>query len=255
MKFPGADGRIEVEPSSVGAENVTAKVPTGATSGKVVVVTRYGAKAKSPDEIKVKPEDAIRSVNGFAVRRADAQPKTAYFDGKKDIALDYLFEADGPADIRVDIVSKKSGKTIDSMIQRNRQPFSNQTVIWDGLDAKGKPPRNGKYRFKVTALGGEGGTGEATGFAYYDYKFPLRGRHITGTASAPAAAIRARTSSPSAGPRSSPPAAARSRPTHTSPPPATTSSSTARRPARTTSTCTWRRRAARRRAHASRPAR
>ena len=180
VKFPGADGRIEVEPSSVGAETVTAKVPTGAISGKIVVVTRYGAKAKSPDEIKVKPEDAIRSVNGFAVRRAEAQPKTAYFDGKKDIALDYLFEADGPADIRVDIVSKESGKTIDSIIQKNRQPFSNQRVVWDGLDAKGKPPRNGKYRFKVTALGGAGGTGEATGFAYYGYKFPLRGKHYYG---------------------------------------------------------------------------
>ena len=38
------------------------------------------------------------------------------------------------------------------------------------------------------------------GFSYYDHMFPLRGKHSTGTASAPAAAIRARTSSPSAAP-------------------------------------------------------
>jgi murein DD-endopeptidase MepM/ murein hydrolase activator NlpD len=180
VRFPGADGRIAVEPRSVDARAVTAEVPTGATSGKLVVVTSYGTRSKAPEEIKVKPEDAIRTVNGFTVRRAAAQPKTVYFDGGKDIGLDYLFEADGPADIRVDIVSKQSGKTVDSIVQRNRRPYSNQTVTWDGLDAKGRPPRNGKYRFEVSALGAEGGTGEATGFAYYGYKFPLRGKHYYG---------------------------------------------------------------------------
>ena len=180
VKFPATDGRIEVEPSSVKSGAVTAKVPTGATSGKVVVVSRYGTKAKAPEELKVKPEDAIRSVQGFAVKRVDAAPKTAYYDGRKDIELDYLFEADSPADIRIDIVSKDSGKTVDSMIEKNREPFSNQSVTWDGLGSKGKPPRNGKYKFRVSALGGASGTSDATGFAYYDHIFPLRGKHTYG---------------------------------------------------------------------------
>jgi len=177
VRFPATDGRVEVKPSSVESGTVTAKVPTGATSGTVVVVTRYGTKVKAPEKIKVKPKDSIDTVSGFAVRRAEAAPKVAYFDGKKDIELDYLFEADAPADIRIDIVSKRNGKTVDSIIQKNRQPFSNQTVAWDGLGSKGKPPRNGKYKFKVSALGGESGKSDATGFAYYDHIFPLRGKH------------------------------------------------------------------------------
>jgi murein DD-endopeptidase MepM/ murein hydrolase activator NlpD len=180
VAFPGADGKIKVEPSSVGVDAVTAKVPTGAESGKVVVVSRFGTKAKAPDQITVKPENAIDTVGGFAVKRVDAKPKTAYFDGTKDISLDYLFEADTPADIRVDIVAKKSGKTIDSIIQKNRDPYSTQTVTWNGIDSKGKPPRNGKYRFEVSALGDSSATGDATGFSYYGYKFPLRGKHYYG---------------------------------------------------------------------------
>lgn len=180
VKFPAADGRISVRPSKVEAGTVTAKVPTGATSGKVVVVTRYGTKSKAPEELKVKPEDAIKPVDGFAVKRVEAAPKTAYFDGAKPIELNYLFAADDPADIRIDIVSKATGKTVDSIVQKQRTPFSNQTVTWDGLDSKGKPPRNGKYKFRVSALGGESGSSDATGFAYYDHKFPLRGKHYYG---------------------------------------------------------------------------
>jgi hypothetical protein len=177
VRFPGAEGRIAVEPRSVGSGAVTAKVPTGATSGRVVVATRYGGKARSPEELEVKPEDAIRTVDGFAVGRVAAAPKVAYFDGRKDIELEYLFEADGPADVRIDIVSKESGRTIDSIVQRKRQPYSNQTVTWNGLGDNGKPPRNGKYRFRVSALGDESGSSDATGFSYYDHKFPLRGKH------------------------------------------------------------------------------
>jgi len=180
VRFSGADGHIDVAPASVEASAVVAKVPTGATSGKVVVISRFGTRAKSPEQIRVKPEGAIDTVKGFAVRRVAAQPKTAYYDGKRDIELDYLFEAEAAADIRIDIVAKGSGKTIDSIIDKNRKPFSSQTVTWDGLNSKGKPPRNGKYKFRVSALGGESGESDATGFAYYDHKFPLRGKHQYG---------------------------------------------------------------------------
>ena len=177
VKFPAEEGRIEVRPSSVQPGAVSAKVPTGATSGRVVVVTRYGTKAKAPEDLTVKPEDAIRPVDGFAVKRVEADPGTAYFDGTKDIELNYLFEADDPADIRIDVVSKDTGKTVDSIVEKDREPFSNQTVAWDGLDSKGKPPHNGKYKFRVSALGGESGSSDAAGFAYYDHIFPLRGKH------------------------------------------------------------------------------
>ncbi|MCL4287053.1 MAG: M23 family metallopeptidase, partial [Thermoleophilia bacterium] len=155
---------------------VTAEVPTGAASGRVVVVTASGTKAKSPGELEVKPEDAIRTVDGFEVGRVAATPDVAYFDGRKDIELDYLFEADGQADVRIDVVAKQSGRTIDSIVERDRQPYSNQTVTWDGLGEDGRPPRNGKYKFRVSALG-DGGSSDAAGFSYYDHKFPLRGRH------------------------------------------------------------------------------
>ena len=180
VRFPSADGRLDVKPTSISADVVTAKVPTGASSGRVVVVSEFGSKATSPEKLKVKPEDAIASVDGFAVKRVEATPEQVYFDGKDEIELSYLFEAEDVADIRIDIISKESGETIDSIVERGRQPFSNQSVVWDGLGENGKPPRNGKYRFKVSALSGSDGRSEAAGFSYYDHIFPLRGAHSYG---------------------------------------------------------------------------
>jgi len=178
VKFPAQEGRIAVEPRSVSRTSVTAKVPVGARSGKPSVVDEYGSKAASPVKLVVKPEAAIESVEDFEVTKAEARPRKSFFNGKRESEVDYLFEADGPADVRVDVVEKDGGEIVDSVVERDQKPFTNHSVTWDGLGSKNQVAPNGKYRFKVSAL--SGGPGAGAGFSYYDHIFPLSGKHTYG---------------------------------------------------------------------------
>jgi len=175
VRFPAQDGRIAVEPRSTSATSVISKVPVGAMSGRPSVVDEFGSKAASPVELKVRPEDAIESVEGFEVTKAKASPRKSFFNGKRESEVDYLFEADGPADVRIDVIEKKGGEVVDSIVKPHQKPFAAHSVTWDGLGTKNKVAANGKYRFKVSAA--SGGPGAGAGFSYYDHIFPLRGEH------------------------------------------------------------------------------
>ena len=179
VRLHGDDGsKLLVTPRRVSEQSVIAVVPEGAASGKPSVISTAGVRTAAPVEIKVKPEDAIADVEGFSVKRVEPTPVKAYFNGKRSSSVDYLFEADGPADVRIDVIAKKSGKVVDSEVQPDREPFTSQAFEWDGLNDARKVPRSGKYRYRISDLGS--GEGEGAGFGYYDHKFPLRGKHSYG---------------------------------------------------------------------------
>ena len=105
-------------------------------------------------------------------------PAKTFFDGERASSLSYLFKADGPADIRIDVVSKDTGEVIDSVVKRNQKPFANYTAGWDGLLESGGIAGDGDYRFRVSQL--SGGAGASAKFSFYDHIFPLRGKHSYG---------------------------------------------------------------------------
>lgn len=178
VRLSGADGKIKIEPDSATDTVVTATVPVGAESGKVGVVTATGQKASSPVPIEVEPKDAIETVEGFSVESAEATPAKSFFDSAQGSELSYLFAADDSTDVRVDVVSKETGATVDSVVQEDQEPFANHSFRWDGLDADNTVARSGDYRFEVSQLSGGAGAGAA--FGYYDHIFPLRGKHSYG---------------------------------------------------------------------------
>lgn len=178
VRFNGADGKLEVKPDTATETTVTATVPAGARDGKVSVVNLAGQKASSPVPIVIKPKNSIDSVAGFSVESAEATPRKTYFDSARGSELDYLFAADGPTDIRIDVVSVKTGETVDSTVQTGQKPFANHTFSWDGLDAGNAVARNGQYEFEVSQL--SGGPDAGADFDYYDHIFPLRGAHDYG---------------------------------------------------------------------------
>ena len=177
VRYPAAGGKAVVEPRDVSDAAVVAEVPVGARSGKVSVVDSFGARAASPVETRIEPEDAIDEVEGFEVTQAEAVPQKTFYDGKRLSQLDYIFEADGSADVRVDVVEQSSGRTVDSFVEQNQKPFATHSVTWDGL-SENRVARSGDYRFRISPL--SGGPGAADGFSYYDHFFPLRGKHEYG---------------------------------------------------------------------------
>ncbi len=178
VKFKSAEGKLKVEPESASDEIVVATVPVGAVSGKVSTLSAAGTKTSAPDPIKVVPESAVTEVAGFSIESAEAVPRKSFFKGRQESELDYLFKADEPADVRIDVVDKKSGDVVDSAVERRLKPFENHSFKWDGLTDSGKVARNGDYQFKVSPL--SGGPGAGAGFQYFDHMFPLRGKHSYG---------------------------------------------------------------------------
>ncbi len=178
VKLAGPDGKLKVVPAAVSETSVVAKVPVGAVSGKVSLVNDSGIKTVAPVTIEVELASAIEEVHGFTVQSAEATPEKSFFNAAQESEVTYLFKADGPADVRVDVVSKTTGETVDSVVQEAQQPYANHSFDWNGLDPTNQVAANGDYQFKVSPL--SGGPGASAAFSYYDHIFPLRGKHTYG---------------------------------------------------------------------------
>ena len=178
VKLKAGDGTLKVEPTDVTDTAVTARVPVGASSGKVRVISDAGTKTPAPVAIDVVPKSSVDDASGFSVQSAEAAPHKSFFKAKRESELDYLFKADARTDVRIDVVDKGTGETVDSEVRRNQRPFASHSFRWDGLNDANKVARNGDYRFKISPL--SGGAGASAGFSYYDHIFPLRGRHTYG---------------------------------------------------------------------------
>jgi murein DD-endopeptidase MepM/ murein hydrolase activator NlpD len=178
VKFKASVGKIKVEPRSTSDGLVVAEVPIGAATGRVTTISAAGTKLSSKQPIEVVPQSAVTEVSGFSVESAEAAPRKSFFKGKRDSRLDYLFKADSPADVRIDVIDKDTGDVVDTAVEKRQKPFANHSFTWDGLTPAGKVARNGDYQFKVSPLAG--GPGAGAGFQYYDHIFPLRGKHYYG---------------------------------------------------------------------------
>jgi murein DD-endopeptidase MepM/ murein hydrolase activator NlpD len=178
VKLAGADGKLSVEPKRTDDGSVEFVVPAGAESGKPVALDGFGNRAVSPVELEVGSASKVDEAGGFEVTRAETGSAKSFYDAERPSRLDYMFSADGPTDIRIDVLEGKRERVVESFVQRNRDPFASHDVTWDGLADGGRIAPNGKYRFRVTPV--SGGRGAAAGFRYYDHFFPLRGKHEYG---------------------------------------------------------------------------
>lgn len=178
VKFKSDGRRLEATARRVSETSALAKVPEGSVSGRVVVVDASGSTSTSPEALEIGSGKEITSVEDFELRSAEATPTKSFFNGKRKSELDYVFESDGPTDVRIDVVSKKRGKVVDSVVKRKQEPFTSNTFRWSGLSAKRKVAPNGKYRFEVSPV--QGGKGGRAGFSYFDHIFPMRVKHSYG---------------------------------------------------------------------------
>lgn len=173
VRLAGVEGKLTVRAKRAEDGSVEFVVPSGAATGKPVAIDEFGNRAVSPVELEVESAQKVEEAEGFKVTRAESRGGKTFYDGKRQSELEYLFEAGGPTDIRIDVL--KGQKVVDSIVQRNQEPFASHDATWDGLSDSGRIAPNGKYKFKVSQV--SGGSGAAAGFRYYDHKFPLRGKH------------------------------------------------------------------------------
>ena len=178
VRLAGARGAIQVKARQTGPRLVRFKVPRGAVSGRPLAIDRFGNRSRSPVRLEIRPKDAISEAQGFAVTRTEATPAKSFYDGKQPSQVEYLFKAEQPADIRIDVLKGKRGRLVDTVVERNQEPNASHTATWDGLVESGRVAPNGNYRFEVSQI--SGGDSDRAKFRYYDHRFPLAGRHRYG---------------------------------------------------------------------------
>jgi murein DD-endopeptidase MepM/ murein hydrolase activator NlpD len=179
VAFTAAEGgRIPVEPRRVEARSVIARVPAGAATGRPRVRDAFGNADSSPVALQIVAASSIPEGGPCRLSSANAAPRKAYFDGRRDPSVTYSFSGEGPTDVRIDVVSRKDGSVVDSFTQSAREPNTQHVASWNGRTAAGRPARNGGYRFRIGPLsGGKAETTDGSRFGFYGHKFPVRARH------------------------------------------------------------------------------
>lgn len=187
MSFPGRDERVLAEVVDTTNTTAIAKVPAGATDGKVKVRDDFGNVSKlSPVELDIRPEEELGSAGELEIAEAETSPAKAYYFGTRMPRLSYVIRSNQRLnDLRIDIVAA-NGEIARSFFRNDVGANTTQEIRWNGKASNGKPARNGRYSFKIRSQSGVRATrstdvgGGALGFKLYGFIFPVRGAHTYG---------------------------------------------------------------------------
>ena len=180
VRFRGEDGGIAVKATKVKSRLVEAKIPDDAENGKPKAIDEFGQVAKAPEALRIVPEGQLPEPGSFRLADSTVSPEKAYFYGEGKPTLRYIFNGDGPTDVRVDLVREKTGTVVRSWVLEDMQPNSEQILPWNGLDDDDKAAKSGEYQFRIGGMGDQLRDASGTSFGYYDHKFPLRAKHSYG---------------------------------------------------------------------------
>ena len=173
--FPGSPEPVAAKPTAVSRHVVDVVVPEAALSGKPRVVDASGRGSEAP-RLAIVGEADLPAPGSFRLGRSSARPRTAYFDQRRPVRLRYRFRSYGVLDLRVMLV--RHGKVVRSWTERDRAPFANHSLAWNGLTDKGAAGPEGRYRFRIGPERGSSASRDR--FRFRDHLFPVRGPHSYG---------------------------------------------------------------------------
>ncbi|MGB2851080.1 MAG: M23 family metallopeptidase [Solirubrobacterales bacterium] len=112
---------------------------------------------------------------GFQLDAHRVGPKRPLFDGRKQIKLSFRFSANRPADLRILVTDRRSGKTVARWRQGAAEPGTRLRRRWNGVNRRGRSVDDGRYEFRVGPLGRPARF--AGGFKIHGHVFPVDGPH------------------------------------------------------------------------------
>ncbi len=194
--FHGSRGRSDDVQSKVragSAHRLNAKVPVGAVTGPVSVLTGGGVSSKSTRTIAILPApppapNATLSPAPGAPQLETGTSRTQVFIGARR-AVSFSYRVASPSTVGVQLVRDSDAVVVKSWPQAAAPPGQVQTVVWTGaLGNAAAPPR--RYSFRLTAQGADGQTAQSSqnaavqrdAFDLYENVFPIRGKHAFGGA-------------------------------------------------------------------------
>ena len=115
---------------------------------------------------------------GFELRHTKVSPKHPYVLGERKIRLRYRFAARRPTRLEVRVVRVGKSRVVRAWTERRARPGSHMQRAWNGLNRRGKPVGDGRYRFQVGPRGGpmRNAGGE---LRLHGHVFPVDGPHGT----------------------------------------------------------------------------
>ena len=180
VQFSSRKDWIPVKPDAASKATVKATVPQGAKTGKLRVVDAFANHDTSADELQI--VDHLPPASSFNLREATATPGKVFYDGRRAPHLSYLFSARRATDLRINVIREHTGGyVVRSYVRRKVKPNAENGLAWDGRNQGGKMAPNGDYRYSITPLGGgKTATDPDARFRFFQYEFPVRGRHTYG---------------------------------------------------------------------------
>ena len=117
----------------------------------------------------------------FELTAAEAVPRRAFYDAPRAPRVSYVFQGEGPTDVRIEVVNRETRAVVDTLIQPDAQPGTRNSAKWDARTSAGALAPGADYKFEIgPAGGGDTVATEDSGFGYHFYRFPLDSRHSYG---------------------------------------------------------------------------
>ena len=198
LLFYGSKGERDDALAPVSAAtpgSAVAAVPASARSGPVAVLDGSGRRSLRWTGLVL--DDPLRDFGTYQplgapgpVRVAVSKPRRIYYGGAQKAVFTYSVVGAGAMDLRVNLVRSSDGQIVQSWDRPASAPGTPSRVIWSG-SVGGRVPAEGRYAFRISALGastaGLRSAPSAPGdesVSLYDHVFPVRGRHDFGGAGA-----------------------------------------------------------------------
>ncbi len=184
-----------------GATTADARVPARAVSGRVRVRNADGApSAPSAASLTIgegaAPPDGARTRGSAPDRdtsdRLDArlETRTVFFAGFRPAVIRYVVTAPEPVPVAAEVRRVSDGASVARFDLGTVAPGAEQRVGWDGTIGGTVAP-DGRYEFRVFSPAAGALAADATpsgevaaSFRFLDHKFPVRGAHSFGGATA-----------------------------------------------------------------------
>ena len=201
VTFHGARGRgddVSVRVRPRGDRRITVRVPISARSGPLSALAGNVRSRKTKRIAVLPPPPPVANADLSPVpgprdpgapRLETGTSHVKWFVGsERKIALLYRVTDSGPVDVQVQLVRASDGAVVRSWERPLSTPGEVHRVNWDGFDAAGAVPPEGRYVFRVAARGANGAQARSAqtqdvrrdAFDLYRHIFPVRGRHDFG---------------------------------------------------------------------------
>lgn len=194
--FMGSTGRADDAHTKVrsgSSKRVQAKVPIGAVTGPVSVVTAAGVHSPRTSSVAIlpppppAPNAQLSPVPGVPLLQTGTSRTRVFIGARRAVSFSYSVAAAAPVSVQVQLVRASDGVAVKSWTPPPAVSGQVGTVTWSGtLGSAGATP--GRYSFRLTAAGPTGviaRSAQLTGtdrdaFDLYDHLFPVQGAHDFG---------------------------------------------------------------------------